>query len=132
MNQLRLPIAVIVAPFAAPATTILLAIASSGMAWPYNGSDIWWTFGVCTVFGFVGLVVAGWPTIAALRRMKSLNLISLTLSGAVAGVAVFALFLTVLGMLLESEADFGLLAAMYGAIIGAAGIENLTNDRKAA
>ena len=81
MRELRLAIAAIVAPLAAPAVTILLM---TGGYWPMNDSGLVWVFGFGTAFGYIGLLLGGYPIVLALRRLQWLNLVALTIAGAAA------------------------------------------------
>lgn len=131
MQPIRLAVALIFAPFAAPAVTILLMV---GGDWPTNDSGFIWVFGFGSAFGYLGLLLAGIPILMALRRLQQLNLIALTIAGAIAGVVVFQFSLFVLALLLESTGGYDLLTVVYGALAGAsvaccfgliAGVENL-------
>jgi hypothetical protein len=116
VTQDRLVIATIVAPCSAPITIILAAVVQCG-CWPFH-YDLPWIVGFSLITGFVGLCAVGLPLVYVLRRVGRLNLISLALSGALAGVLVFYLFGRLLAFLLESSGPFNLLSAVWGAALG--------------
>ena len=137
MQHIRLAFALIFAPFAAPAMTILMM---TGGDWPINDSGFLWVFGFGLAFGYLGLVLGGVPTIVVLRRLRWLNLAGLTVAGAILGVVVFQISLFVLALLLDSTGGYKLLSIAYGALAGAAvaccfgliaGIKNLRGDTTA-
>ena len=99
-----------------------------------NDSGLVWVFGFGTAFGYIGLLLGGYPIVLALRRLQWLNLVALTIAGAAAGVIVFQISLFVLAALLQSSGGYSVLSVMYGALTGAsvaccfgliAGLENL-------
>ncbi len=134
MYVARLVIATIAAPFAAAVTTIILQLASGGNIWPYNISDLAWIFGFSTALGFIALIGVGLPIVYILLNSQRMNLITLTVAGAAAGVAVVGLLLLFLDVQLDSNWAFVFLPVIYGGPIGAAvafcfgiiaGIQNL-------
>jgi hypothetical protein len=136
MPLIRLAIAVIFAPLAAPLVTILLM---SGGNWPTIDSGMAWVFGTGAAFGYLGLILCGVPIVVGLNRLRYLSLVTLTLSGAVAGIVVFQLSLLALAVSLESSAGFDLLSVAYGALAGASvaccfglivGVGNLSGNTK--
>ncbi len=131
---MRLAIATIVAPLAAPAVLILL---TTGGSWPVGDSGLGMYVGFGAAYGYLGLFLGGIPIVVGLRRLRRLNLAALTISGAIAGVLVFQFSLFVLGVMLESSGEYGLLSVAHGALAGAsvafcfgviAGLENLRGD----
>ncbi len=138
MQLIRLTIAAILAPLAAPAVSLLLM---TGGNWPVHDSSLLRVFGIGAAFGYLGLFLGGIPIVIALRRFRCLNLAALTISGAAAGVLIFQLSLFVLAVLLESSGGYDVLSVAYGALAGAsvaccfgliAGVENLTGGTNAA
>ena len=134
----RLGIAAVLAPLAAPVISILLMFGSKFTA---TDSGLAWVFGFGAAFGYLSLLLGGIPILMLLKRLKRLNLFTLTLAGAIAGVFVFQLSLFVLGLLLESSASYDWLSLAYGALVGAAvaccfgliaGIENLRGEATSA
>jgi MFS family permease len=123
MNQsqslalVRLGLAATLAPLAAPVITTLLIYGSDSGT---TDSGFAWGFGFAAAFGYLGLFLAGIPILIWLKRLQRLDLLSLTLCGAIAGVVIFQLFLFVFGLLLESSGGHDLLSLAYGALAGAA------------
>lgn len=67
---------------------------------------------------YLGLIVIGFPLIYLLKRIGWLNLPALAITGALAGIGVFALFLEGLGAMLESSAPINIIQILWGAGLG--------------
>lgn len=67
---------------------------------------------------YLGVIVIGLPLVHLLKRIGWLNLPALAITGALAGIGVFALFLQGLGAMLESSAPLNLIQILWGAGLG--------------
>lgn len=67
---------------------------------------------------YLGLFVIGLPLVFLLERIGWLNLPVLSITGALAGIGVLALFLQGLGAILESSAPINTIQILWGAGLG--------------
>ena len=116
MSDYRFITAATIAPWTAPLFMILFPVIQS-RGWPFH-YEVPFIVVASAFMSHIGLYVFGLPLTFLLRRMGWLNLISLTLGGALEGVAVFYLFGRILGHLLNSSSSFALSDGAQGASLG--------------
>lgn len=112
---MRLLLAVFLAPWAAPAIVVLPGLIAAG-GFPLR--ELAPVLGYGALFGYIGLVIAGLPAFYLLRRNHQLFLGRLVMVGFLAGLAVFYVFLRVLGIVLHSPSGFGWLDSIWGGALG--------------
>ena len=134
VQLVRLALALLLAPLAAPIVSVSLAY---GIATEGKDSGFAWVFGFAAAFGYFGLFFCGIPILIALRRLQQVNLVALTIAGAIAGIVIFQLALITFELLLGSSGGNGSGSIAFGAMEGAAvaccfglaaGIDNLKSN----
>lgn len=119
MFSARLVLAALLAPWTVP-IVLVVAETTRARAWPFH-YESGWILSTAIVAGHVGFWIIGLPLVKLLRRLGRLNLLILTLCGALAGAAVFVLFgvflALALGSLLYSSVNS--LMLVWGGILGA-------------
>ena len=87
-------------------------------SWPFNETDYVYIIVISIVFGYFGFIVFGLPLVHWLKRANKLNLIYLSLGGALAGTIAATLFFILLGLLLNSDASLKPGGFIWGAALG--------------
>lgn len=109
----RLVMATVFAPLIVPAV-----LAATQLVEADNHTAISLVAVFSTVIAYVGTLVIGLPVVYGLRRARMLNLLSLALAGAAAGMIIFFVFSLFFGFLLNSSAPFEFLQALWGGALG--------------
>ena len=121
MTRLRIGLAVLLSPWAAPALVILMAIVTS-RGWPFH-YELGLTVIVSVVISYAAVVLLGLPLFTWLKRHRKLDWPTLVVCGAAAGVICFFVFEVLLAVLVRSTfaavAHTALPASVWGVTLGA-------------
>ena len=121
MSETRTALATLFAPWAAPIVIVgadyLTAVVKT-KKWSVQFFDYGfpWMVIIAVFTSYIALFTIGLPLVRVLRRYGKLNLLFLTASGGIAGVAVFMFFDWSIG----SQLDFDrlLTTVLYGGVLG--------------
>jgi hypothetical protein len=114
---MRNVLAIIIAPLMPAILMIGLPVLFS-LSWPFNETDYIYVIVVSIVFGYLGFAIFGLPLMLWLKRANKLNLVYLSLGGALTGAIVSTLFFILLGLLLNSNASLKPGGFIWGAALG--------------
>jgi hypothetical protein len=120
VNSKRIVLAALLSPWTAPAT-LIIAATMVARRWPFNFS-LWQTAGLGVLPAYGGLVLVGLPLFFWLRRTQRLDLVTLTVCGALGAVLFLLAFTTVLSFVMESALGSRelILDVWYGLLLGSA------------
>lgn len=121
MTRLRIGLAVLLSPWAAPILVILLAVAAS-REWPFH-YELGLIVIVSAATSYAAVVLVGLPLFKWLKRRQRLDWPTLVACGAAAGIICFFVFEVMLAIVLRSTfttvAHTALLASVWGVTLGA-------------
>ena len=134
MSHFRFVLAAVIAPLSAPITNIFLQLIVTGNLRLYNNPEISLIMWIQTAASYVGLLVAVLPIIYVLRKMQRVSLGAVVVAGAISGIVIYGVYLSLLGLALDFPAHIRLtdviasvfLGVVLGSVIGLiAGVDNL-------
>ena len=109
--------AILIAPLTPVLAVILVSVVAS-MSWPFNESDYKIIIFAVSEVSCICLFVVGFPVLCILKKHKKLTLLYISMAGGISGVVLFDLVLSIAAFLLESRAEYGLLAFIWGFLSG--------------
>jgi len=118
MSNFRFVLAAVIAPLSAPITIIFLQLISTGNLRLYNNPDISLMVWMYTAASYVGLLVTVLPIVYVLRKLQRVSLVALVGAGAISGIVVYMVYLSLLGLAIDFPAHIDLTNVIVSATLG--------------